>query len=213
MGARIRFAEPRDAAAIQAIYAPFCESTAISFELRPPSVDEMAERIAKISSQYPWLVCEIDGRMAGYVYACSHRERAAYRWAVDVTVYVDAAYRRRGVGRALYSSLLALLRQQGYSKAYAGITLPNPGSVGVHEAMGFVPVAVYREGRLQTGPVAGRRLVAARPAARRRRAARADADLRGPQHTGRRGSAFRRRETASPVGDGTAGETAFSTQI
>jgi phosphinothricin acetyltransferase len=144
MAATIRFAEPRDAAAMQAIYAPNVESTAISFELQTPSVEEMSARIVKVSTQYPWLVCEIDGRIAGYVYACAHRERAAYRWAVDVTVYVDAADRRRGVGRALYTSLLEILRQQGYAKAYAGITLPNPGSVGVHEAVGFTPVAVYR---------------------------------------------------------------------
>jgi len=143
MGVRIRFAEPGDAAAIRAIYAPNVESSAISFELQPPTVEEMAARMAKISSQYPWLVCEIDGVVAGYVYACQHRERAAYRWAVDVTVYVDAAHRRRGVGRALYTTLVELLRQQGYFKAYAGITLPNPGSVGVHEAVGFGPVAVY----------------------------------------------------------------------
>jgi phosphinothricin acetyltransferase len=143
MGTRIRFAEPGDAAAIQAIYAPNVESTAISFELEPPSVEEMAARMAKISSQYPWLVCEVDSRVAGYVYACQHRERAAYRWSVDVTVYVDDAFRRRGIGRALYTSLLALVEHQGYAKAFAGITLPNPGSVGVHEAVGFVPVAVY----------------------------------------------------------------------
>lgn len=143
MSVSIRFAEPGDAAAIQAIYAPNVESTAISFDLEPPSVEEMAVRMAKISSQYPWLVCEVEGVVAGYVYACQHRERAAYRWAVDVTVYVDAAYRRRGIGRALYASLLALVERQGYTKAFAGITLPNPGSVGVHEAMGFVPVAVY----------------------------------------------------------------------
>jgi phosphinothricin acetyltransferase len=143
MGVRIRFAEPGDAAAIRAIYAPNVESSAISFELQPPTVEEMAARMAKISSQYPWLVCEIDGVVAGYVYACQHRERAAYRWAVDVTVYVDAAHHRRGVGRALYTTLVELLRQQGYFKAYAGITLPNPGSVGVHEAAGFGPVAVY----------------------------------------------------------------------
>ncbi|MGD9636529.1 MAG: arsinothricin resistance N-acetyltransferase ArsN1 family B [Pirellulales bacterium] len=144
MSATIRFAEPRDAAAIQAIYAPNVSSTAISFELLPPSVEEMGARIARISAQYPWLVCEIDGRVAGYVYACQHRERAAYRWAVDVTVYIDEAYRRRGVGKALYKSLLELLRLQGYTKAFAGITLPNPGSVGVHESVGFVLVAVYK---------------------------------------------------------------------
>ena len=143
MGERIRFAELSDAAAIQAIYAPNVRSTAISFELVPPSVEEMAGRIARISQQYPWLVCEVDGVVAGYVYACQHRERAAYRWAVDVTVYIDAAYWRRGIGRALYTSLIALLGQQGYTRAYAGITLPNAGSVGVHEAVGFERVAIY----------------------------------------------------------------------
>ncbi len=143
MSGVIRLAEPGDAAAIQAIYAPYVESTAVSFEIRPPTVEEMAERIAKISPQYPWLVCEIDGTVVGYVYACVHRERAAYRWAVDVTVYVDAAHRRRGVGRGLYTTLVELLRQQGYTQAFAGITLPNPGSVGVHESVGFKLVAVY----------------------------------------------------------------------
>jgi phosphinothricin acetyltransferase len=143
MATKIRFAEPEDAAGVQAIYAPFVESTVISFENRPPSVAEMAERIAKISAQYPWLVCERDGAVVGYVYACEHRVRAAYRWAVDVTVYVSPAHQRRGIARGLYTSLFAILRQQGYMKAYAGITLPNAGSVGVHEALGFRPVAVY----------------------------------------------------------------------
>jgi L-amino acid N-acyltransferase YncA len=143
MAAKIRFAEPSDATALQAIYAPNVEGAAISFELAPPSVEEMASRVAKISAQYPWLVCEVDGRVAGYVYACQHRERAAYRWSVDVTVYIDEAFRRRGIGRALYTSLLELLRLQGYAKAFAGITLPNPGSVGVHEAVGFRQVAVF----------------------------------------------------------------------
>lgn len=144
MSATIRSAEPKDVAAIQAIYAPNVTNTAISFELVPPTVDELAARIARVSAQYPWLVCEMDGRVAGYVYACQHRERAAYRWAVDVTVYIDEVFRRRGIGRALYTSLLELLRLQGHTKAFAGITLPNPGSVGLHESVGFVPVAVYK---------------------------------------------------------------------
>jgi L-amino acid N-acyltransferase YncA len=143
MTSTIRFAEPRDAAAIQAIYAPFCESTVISFEAVAPTVEQMAGRIAKTLPQFPWLVCEANGEIAGYVYASQHRERAAYRWCADATVYMAEPFRRRGIGRALYTSLFAMLREQGYFKAYAGITLPNPGSVGIHEAFGFKPVAVY----------------------------------------------------------------------
>jgi L-amino acid N-acyltransferase YncA len=143
MRAIIRFADLQDAAAIRAIYAPFCQSTVISFEAIAPTVDEMARRIAKISDQFPWLVCHVDGEVAGYVYASQHRERAAYRWCVDATVYMAERFRRRGIGRALYTSLFAILREQGYFRAYAGVTLPNPGSVGIHEAAGFTPLAVY----------------------------------------------------------------------
>jgi len=144
MPARIRFARPEDAGAVAAIYAPFCESTAASFETVAPTAEQMAERIARILPQYPWLVCDVDGQVAGYVYACGHRERAAYGWAVEVTAYLGAPYRRRGIGRALYTSLFAILRRQGYYKAFAGITLPNAASVGLHEAMGFKPIGVYR---------------------------------------------------------------------
>jgi L-amino acid N-acyltransferase YncA len=139
----IRFSEPRDAAAIQAVYAPYCESTTVSFEIVAPTVQQMADRIAKISFQYPWLVCQVDGELAGYVYAGQHRERAAYRWGVDAAIYLAKQFHRRGIGRALYTSLFAILREQGYVRAYAGVTLPNPGSVGIHEAMGFSPVAHF----------------------------------------------------------------------
>jgi phosphinothricin acetyltransferase len=81
--------------------------------------------------------------VAGYVYASQHRERAAYRWAADAAVYIADAHQRRGLGRALYTSLFAVLREHGYFQAYAGLTLPNPGSVGLHEAVGFQPVAVF----------------------------------------------------------------------
>jgi phosphinothricin acetyltransferase len=144
MTTTIRFADVADAAAIQAIYAPYCEQTSVSFEVVAPTVEQMAERIARISPQYPWLLCEVEGACAGYVYATYHRERAAYRWTADVTVYIDERFHRRGFGRALYTSLLAMLRAQGYFKAYAGITLPNPGSVGIHEVLGFQPVAVFQ---------------------------------------------------------------------
>jgi phosphinothricin acetyltransferase len=105
----------------------------------------MTQRMRTISQHYPWIVCEWDGEIAGYVYATKHRERAAYQWSVDVSAYMDAQRRRIGLGRALYTALFRVLVLQGYYKAYAGATLPNPGSVGLHEAMGFQPVGVYRE--------------------------------------------------------------------
>src|SRR6476646_5844587 len=103
MASILRIAEPADAPAILAIYAPYCDSSTVSFEVMAPTVAEMAERISGILKQYPWLLCEIDGQLAGYVYASQHRARAAFRWSVDVAVYVASAYHRRGVGRALYT--------------------------------------------------------------------------------------------------------------
>lgn len=104
-----------------------------------------AGRLAKVLGQYPWLICEEGDEVLGYAYSTQHRERAAYRWSVDTSVYVRQGRQRRGVGRALYTSLLAVLPLQGYVNAYAGVTLPNPASVGLHEAMEFLPVGVYRQ--------------------------------------------------------------------
>ena len=141
----IRRADPsRDAAACAAIYAPYVTGGAISFEDIPPSTDEFAERISRITRTHPWFVEEQAGAVVGYAYASEHRERAAYRWAVDVAVYVDADHHRQGVGRRLYDVLFTELRAQGFRAACAGITLPNDASVGLHEALGFVPVGVYR---------------------------------------------------------------------
>lgn len=144
MTTKIRLANAADAARIAAIYAPFCTHSNVSFELEAPGTDEMAQRITKGTQLYPWLVCERDGIVDGYVYASAHRERAAYRWAVDVTAYIGEGKRGKGIGRALYTTLFALLREQGFYQAYGGITLPNDASVGLHEGMGFVPVSVYR---------------------------------------------------------------------
>lgn len=140
----IRLASAADANDVAAIYAPFCRETPVSFETEAPSVEEMERRIAKTLKAYPWLVCEEDGQVIGYAYASQHRERAAYCWSVDVSVYVRDGHRRSGIGRALYTSLLALLRLQGFRTALAGATLPNPGSVGLHEGMGFEVVGTYR---------------------------------------------------------------------
>jgi phosphinothricin acetyltransferase len=129
----IRLATAHDALGIQAIYAPIVRDTAISFDVEPPTVEEMRQRIISTLAYWPWLVCDRDGDILGYVYASQHRTRQAYQWSVDVSVYVHAAARRSGVGRGLYRSLFALLTLQGFYQAYAGITLPNPASVGLHE--------------------------------------------------------------------------------
>jgi phosphinothricin acetyltransferase len=131
-----------DAEQIQAIYSPIVKQTVISFETNPPTVDEMRQRV--VQANLPWLVCEDQGTMLGYVYAAQHRTRAAYQWSVDVSVYTHPNARRRGVGRALYSSLFKILTLQGFRNAYAGIALPNPASVGLHEALGFQPIGVYK---------------------------------------------------------------------
>jgi len=141
----IRLARAEDAAAIGAIYAPFVTDTETSFELVAPTMGEVAARVESTLAYTPWLVWAEGGDVLGFAYASKHRERAAYRWSVDVSVYVHGKARRRGLGRALYTSLFALLRLQGFYAAHAGITLPNPASVGLHEAMGFRPVGVYRK--------------------------------------------------------------------
>lgn len=138
----IRSATPDDAAAIAEIYAPFVTSTAISFETEPPDADAMRARIVSGITKYPWLVAD-DGRVVGYAYASQHRSRAAYRWSVDVSVYVHASARRRGIASELYRALFASLKERGFMRAFAGIALPNEASVGLHEALGFTPVGVY----------------------------------------------------------------------
>lgn len=141
----VRTAEISDAAAIQAIYAPMIERTAISFELEPPSVEEMAKRIESTLPTYPYLVAERDGQVIGYAYGSQHRAREAYRWSVDVTVYIAPEMHRSGVGRKLYDVLLPILKRQRFHAAYAGIALPNDGSVGLHEALGFAHIGTYPE--------------------------------------------------------------------
>jgi phosphinothricin acetyltransferase len=103
----------------------------------------MAERIRNVAAQYPWFVFEGDDQVLGFAYGSTHRSRPAYQWSVEVTVYLDRTAQRKGLGKALYVALLEALRRQGYIKAFAGITLPNPASVGLHEAMGFTRVGVF----------------------------------------------------------------------
>jgi phosphinothricin acetyltransferase len=141
---RIRLANDGDAEAIAAIYRPVVEGTAISFETVAPDPHDISRRLSETMTEYPWLVCERDGQVAGYAYATRHRVRAAYQWSVDTSVYIAEAHKRSGVGRGLYQSLFAILAAQGFFNAFAGIALPNPSSVGLHEAMGFEKLGVYR---------------------------------------------------------------------
>jgi L-amino acid N-acyltransferase YncA len=144
MTAVIRLVCEEDAEQIAQIYAPFVKDTPVSFELEPPTPSQMRQRVNQVLECLPWLVCESAGHVMGYVYASPHRSRPAYQWSVDVTVYIHQGHHRSGVGRALYTSLFQLLRLQGFYNAYAGITLPNAASVGLHEALGFEPVGIYR---------------------------------------------------------------------
>jgi phosphinothricin acetyltransferase len=141
----IRDAVPsRDAAACAAIYAPYVTATVISLEEVAPTEQEIAARIAKYEGTHAWLVADDDGETVGFAYGSPHRERASYRWAADVSVYVAPSAQRRGAGKALYTALLHRLNQRGVYQACAGITLPNDASVALHEALGFVPVGIYR---------------------------------------------------------------------
>ncbi len=143
-GQSVRPASARDAAACAAIYAPYVIDTAITFELQPPSPVEMAERIAAASRSYAWLVLEDQGRVVGYAYGTRMHTRPAYRWACEVSVYIESGRRRTGGGRLLYEQLLSRLADRGFRVAVAGMTLPNDASVGLHRAMGFQPVGTYR---------------------------------------------------------------------
>jgi len=143
MSKRIRSIERSDAEAVREIYAPFVSDSATSFEAEPPDAPAIEQRIRELKDRYPWLVFEADDKVLGYAYASPHRARQAYQWCAEVSVYIHSLARGCGVGRALYVSLFEMLRRQGYVNVYAGITLPNPASVGLHQSLGFVPVGVY----------------------------------------------------------------------
>jgi L-amino acid N-acyltransferase YncA len=139
----IRLARAADAPAIHAIYAPIVRDTPISFEWEVPSVGEMARRMAKVLETRPWLVYEEAGEVIGYVYASTFRDRIAYQWGTEVTVYLHEAARGRGLAPRLYAALFDVLRLQGYCTAVAGATMPNPASERLHLKLGFTEFGRY----------------------------------------------------------------------
>lgn len=141
----IRVARDEDAAAIQAIYAPSVSAGVATFETEPPGVDAMRERLRARLKHYPWLVWEEDGEVLAYAYAGRFRERAAYDWIAETSIYVRADAQRRGIARHLYGALLDVMRLQGISQAVGVITLPGTASVAMHEALGFAPAGVWRQ--------------------------------------------------------------------
>jgi L-amino acid N-acyltransferase YncA len=147
----IRIAKPSDAAEMLEIYAPYILNSSITFETEVPPTEVFAERIAAYLQHYPWLVCEIDGKIAGYAYASTYRERIAYQWSLECSVYVHDGFMRLGVADALYSSLIAILKLQGFTTVYAVINLPNDKSVGFHEKLGFVHFADYKNVGYKSG--------------------------------------------------------------
>jgi L-amino acid N-acyltransferase YncA len=145
-----RAATAEDAPAIQGIYAPVVLDSFASFEDIPPDVAEIGRRMLA-RPRLPWLVAEDAGRVAGYAYAAQHRQRAAYRWSAEVSVYLDPGYHGRGFGRALYERLITEVTGLGYVSAFAGIALPNDASVRLHEAAGFEPIGVFGHAGFKNG--------------------------------------------------------------
>lgn len=139
----IRLAERKDVSGILEIYSPFITDTAITFEESIPDEDNFWERIREIMSELPFLVCEIDGRIAGYAYASAYRSRASYRWTKEVSVYVHNKFMRRKIAQSLYHSLVKILRYQGIANLLAIITMPNERSVAFHENFGFKKCAEF----------------------------------------------------------------------
>jgi L-amino acid N-acyltransferase YncA len=140
----VRDATDDDAAPCAAIYAPYVADTTVSFEDEPPSAEEIGRRIALARQRHAWLVLEEDGEVVGYAYAAPVKERAAYRWSCEVSVYLAHGRGGAGRGRALYEALFARLADRGYRQVIAGMTLPNDASAGLHRALGFEPIGVQR---------------------------------------------------------------------
>lgn len=141
----LRFVQETDAARILEIYTPYIRDTAVTFECEAPSLPAFTQRIREISAQYPYIVCEIDGYVVGYAYAHRQKERAAYGWNAELSVYLKQDSLRMGIGKAFYTALINILRLQNVQNVYGGVTVPNENSEKLHEAMGFAKLGVYHK--------------------------------------------------------------------
>lgn len=141
----LRLATPDDAKGILDIYAPYIETTSFTFETGVPSEEEFAERIKNYLHNWPWLICEANGIIAGYAYASRYRERKAYQWSVECSVYVHDDFQKKGIASSLYRALFEILKRQGFRNVYAVINLPNDKSVALHENFGFKHFATYEQ--------------------------------------------------------------------
>jgi L-amino acid N-acyltransferase YncA len=139
----IRLAKQEDAKGILEIYSPYILNTSFTFETVVPTENEFAERISSYLENWPWLVYEIDGIIAGYAYGAKYRERSGYQWCVESSIYLHDQFMKKGMGTKLYKALFEILKQQGYRNVYAVINLPNDRSVKFHERCGFKWFANY----------------------------------------------------------------------
>ena len=141
----VRFAREADIPAILRIYAPYVENTAVSFEYTVPTTEEFTERFRAITARFPWLIWEADGQILGYAYGSTPFGRAAYQWCAEASIYLHPDARRRGIGRALYTSLEEYLRAQGFQVVYALVTSANEASMAFHRRMGYTPCAHFTD--------------------------------------------------------------------
>ncbi|TFW34021.1 arsinothricin resistance N-acetyltransferase ArsN1 family B [Massilia horti] len=142
----IRSAQARDAAALAVIYNHYVCNTTVTFEESPVTAEEMTRRLQAVqASGLPWLVTELDGKVLGYAYATKWKERSAYRFSAECTIYLERTMHGRGLGKSLYRELLAVLADLGVHAVIGGIAQPNLASVGLHEKLGFRNVALFRE--------------------------------------------------------------------
>jgi len=140
----IRLIKPEDCGKVLDVYRPYVEETAYTFEYEVPTIEDFSKKIEKITAQYPWLVCEYNGEIVGYAYGSTHRERIAYQWSVESTIYMNRQYHRKGIARILYDTLFKILREQGYFSVYAGVLATNNESVQFHKAVGFEEIGLFK---------------------------------------------------------------------